>query len=318
MIRPENRNTIILDGDSLKAARARFLEAAQRSGAGLDLFPSRRAIDAPDTSCDIAHLGAPGAETLFVLIANSHAEAGFAASGLLSHLLEQRLQKVLGREHAMMIIHAVNPNGAVWPGPFTESAALPVNGDAPSADWTRSLITAAEENYQSFLRREQNNPSDPAKMRGIGHAALSPWNHRFLKRLARSAFEKRTRIQLLEIALTPGTRSPCFRPVATTTTPQRRMVGPTSFATSLAQTTPFPETPFPETAIPPSGPVAAFDDEAKFGCFEAAVLESGCESDTLFPAFETAVVAAMSGTASASSSAKPSHALPTNPRAWLY
>lgn len=308
---PKNHATQV--ESRLGEARARFLEAAQKSGARLDLFPSRRAVDAPNTSCDIVHLGAPSAETLFVLIANTPGASGLSASALFSYLLEKRWQKNLARNHAMMMIHAVNPHGAVWPNPYQERGAAPVNGDAASEDWTRTLITAAEENYQNFLKREQETLDEPAMPVAKGRATTAPWNHRFLDRLARSAVEGRARVQLLEVNLTPGIAPPCFRPVATTTTPQSRMQGRNSYAAAMAQAA-----RFDDMLHPLSGPAAAFDDQMKFGAFDAAIVQAGCDSEDLLPAFEAAIRAAMTDTVTRSPETPRDRLLQSNRNSWLY
>ena len=127
--------------DDPATARDRFLRAAATVGMPVRAFKSQTANDPPLT-CDVGRLGSPDAPTAIVVASNAPGMAGYVGAGACTAILHDRLQHYLHARTSLVLIHAVNPAGSVWPPqslhpPKRGWAGLPVNagpaGKAPAA-----------------------------------------------------------------------------------------------------------------------------------------------------------------------------------------
>lgn len=100
---------------SYAEARVKFVQAAERAGAGLTPFPhpTRRGVDDEELAMDVAWLGAPDARSFVLVTSGMHGAEGFCGSGAQVELLGDA---ALARECdeagvALLLVHAVNPYG---------------------------------------------------------------------------------------------------------------------------------------------------------------------------------------------------------------
>lgn len=95
-------------------ARSQFLHAAHAAGATVfsQILPDYLGLDDEALALDAAYLGAPKAERVLVMLAGTHGSEAYAASPLLTGLLQQSGQGMkLPDGVAVLLVHAVNPYG---------------------------------------------------------------------------------------------------------------------------------------------------------------------------------------------------------------
>ena len=135
--------------DDAAEARDRFLELCTRTGLSVASRPSQ----STGLSCDFTRLGAPSADHLIVMASGAAGGAGFVNAGLCSALLGERLQRHLGRNVAILLVHAVNPDGAAWPG--VGLSTMPAENTARPKDrtlWSDALLNAADARFHAHMR----------------------------------------------------------------------------------------------------------------------------------------------------------------------
>lgn len=95
------------------AARARFLQAAEKAGARIDIHlnPVATAPDGGSLTTDVAILGPDDAETGFLIISGTHGPEGFVGSAAQVALLEEMANGAIRPAHRLVLIHAINPWG---------------------------------------------------------------------------------------------------------------------------------------------------------------------------------------------------------------
>jgi len=147
--------------DDAAEARDRFLDLCTRTGLTVGSIPSR----STGFSCDFTRLGAPSATHLLVLASGAGGVAGFVHAGLCSALLGEQLQRHLGRNVAIVLVHAVNPKGPAWPAPGANRADLPNADDADDgAVWSDALLNAADARFRAHIRaRDQSEAKEEAE-----------------------------------------------------------------------------------------------------------------------------------------------------------
>ena len=102
-------------------ARAKFLAAATRAGAGLRSYahpqpgPRGEAL-----ATDAAWLGPDDATSVLALQSATHGVEGFAGSGAILDVLHAGTARVLPPGVALLLIHAINPHGFAWLRRVTE------------------------------------------------------------------------------------------------------------------------------------------------------------------------------------------------------
>lgn len=180
--------------DDPAEARDRFLAECLKAGLAPLTLPSR-AIQPPggkgDLYCDAVRLGAPTAHSTVVLCSGANGQASLVHAGICSGLLRNRVQRHLERPVSIVLVHAVNPNGAVWPRPPAEAAPILVDGDAISkaeANWTRELLTAVDRRFGTELGNTMEGgpeaKTEEPPVPGTSTGTASAWSREDLKRIA--------------------------------------------------------------------------------------------------------------------------------------
>lgn len=198
--------------DDVDAARDRFLAQCSRTGLRVTAYPAG-AGKGPRLFCDVARLGSPDAPAAVVLCGNASGAAGFVPAGICCGLLAHGLQRNLPRDVALLLVHAVNPGGPVWPPrarPPARAELGPIDGDNPPA-WNDELLAAAENRYAAFLREAQRSAEGtksaaddvPAAHRNSPGSA-SAWPEETLRAIAERHLAAPRHIVLLDFRTGPS------------------------------------------------------------------------------------------------------------------
>ncbi|MCR9219736.1 MAG: M14 family metallopeptidase [Alphaproteobacteria bacterium] len=200
-----------LFSDDLPTARARFLKACDRIGLRVASFPGRG--PAPEGAagalyCDAARLGSPEADRMLVICSAASGGAGFAGAGVAHGVLAAGLMRELPRTVSCLLIHAVNPLGAVWPpasedpaGETTDPASSPA---APlKAEWSDGLLSAAEQRFSAYERAQR---FDREALAGRTLASVAPpaWDAGVQRAIADAHFPGKRRLLFLDVRTGPG------------------------------------------------------------------------------------------------------------------
>jgi len=93
-------------------AREKFMEAAQKVGAGIESFQNpHTGPKGEPLYLDVAAIGSKNASDILVLSSGTHGVEGFAGSGIQVGLLRGVIQSELKPNVGILMIHAVNPYG---------------------------------------------------------------------------------------------------------------------------------------------------------------------------------------------------------------
>ena len=97
-------------------ARARFCEAAGKLGADLERHEiGQRGPDGEELSIDVARFGSQRPRSLVTVSSGTHGVEGYFGSAVQLALLNGRLASApLPDDHAVVLIHAINPYGFAW------------------------------------------------------------------------------------------------------------------------------------------------------------------------------------------------------------
>lgn len=144
---------------SYSQARAKFIEAASASRASLWSYAHPEpGPDGASLSTDCAWIGPTDAATVLVLVSGTHGVEGFCGSGAQVDWLQRGEHSLLGKDQAVLLIHAINPYGFAWKRRVTHenvdmnrnfvdfSVPLPVN---PEYDKLASAVTPDEWSEES-------------------------------------------------------------------------------------------------------------------------------------------------------------------------
>jgi Protein of unknown function (DUF2817) len=106
---------------SYAEARGKFRDAARTAGAALESYANPApGPDGVDLSTETAWLGPRQAERILIVMSGTHGVEGFCGSGLQVALLEWGFARELAQGLALLMIHALNPNGFAWIRRVTE------------------------------------------------------------------------------------------------------------------------------------------------------------------------------------------------------
>ena len=182
--------------DDPATARDRFLRAAATVGMPVKAFPGQAAND-PPLVCDVGRLGSPDAPTAIVVASNAPGMAGFVGAGACTAILHDRLQHYLNAKTSLILVHAVNPAGSVWPAQ-SPHPPLPKATDKeptppPIGDpaWTDQLLSAAEDRYNSYLAANAARKAEAAAAdrRAKGLLGKPVWTADTVKTIAKTYLE---------------------------------------------------------------------------------------------------------------------------------
>ncbi|MGH8294253.1 MAG: M14 family metallopeptidase [Steroidobacteraceae bacterium] len=152
-------------------ARERFRSAAVRHRAETASYelPEHRGPSGETLSLDIARLGNAQAQSALLVIAGTHGIEGFAGSGCLVGMLEDRLYEALPASGCLLLLHAINPYGFAWLRRVTEEG---VDLNRNFVDFSRPL--PASEAYERL--HEWLVPADwQGEARRAADAALAAY-----------------------------------------------------------------------------------------------------------------------------------------------
>ncbi len=143
------------------SARDIFLSQCLRSGLPVTAYPANQQEGGIPLSCDVVRLGAPSASSIVAFCTGAGGSAGLLNAALCSSFLGERMQRLIGRDVAVLLIHAVNPGGPVWPPRTRQAGPTMIDGDeaaAGQASWTDQLLKAADTRYSAYLRDTMEDP----------------------------------------------------------------------------------------------------------------------------------------------------------------
>lgn len=102
--------------ETYSQARARFVDAATRTGAPLETFenPVGRGPTGEVLTTDVALFGPADATKLLILVSGTHGVEGFAGSGAQVAMMESLRFSALPARTAVLLVHALNPYGFAW------------------------------------------------------------------------------------------------------------------------------------------------------------------------------------------------------------
>lgn len=149
--------------DAPDAARALFLTACQRAAIPVTAYRAVSYENRQPLYCDVARLGSPNAPSVIVLCGGAQGAAGYVHAAICSGFLSARMQRLVDRDVAVLLVHALNPWGFIWPPRTARPGPTPVDGDAAvvhGPSWTNELLTAADQRYATYLQRQGEAAAD--------------------------------------------------------------------------------------------------------------------------------------------------------------
>ncbi|MCC6250422.1 MAG: DUF2817 domain-containing protein [Rubrivivax sp.] len=220
-------------------ARARFLAAAARAGARVDVFVHGEAC-APDggsLSTDVALLGPARAERALLVVSGTHGAEGFVGSAAQVALLEAAAAGAALPPVRIVLVHAVNPFGFAHLSRTTEHhvdlnrnfidwrAGAPANDayvelhDAlcPST-WTPETLAACDAARQAWTERhgeaafvDMTSRGQYSHADGLNYGGTGPeWSNRSLETIVRRHLADARRIALVDWHTALGERARPF------------------------------------------------------------------------------------------------------------
>ncbi|MDF1747569.1 MAG: DUF2817 domain-containing protein [Alphaproteobacteria bacterium] len=194
-------DTVACFSDDVNRARDRFLTACDRIGLRITSHAAR-GDNAGSTglSCDVARMGSPDATRVAVLCSAAAGSAGLLGCGAILGVLTEGGLQDLPKEVALVLIHAANPAGPIWPY-FAPDDVISANKPAP--DWSDSVLAAAEERFSAF-QAEQG--VDWTRMAGQTLASMTPpaWDGAVLRAIAAERFEGAQQVCVIDSRTGPG------------------------------------------------------------------------------------------------------------------
>lgn len=175
-----------------KAARAHFLSACK--AVGLDVVPfrgPREQVGTGEPIVEVTRIGRPYASTVIALTCGAWEDEGLCASGIFTALLRQDFARLLPRDTALVLIHAIAPTGLSGLG---RGAPAP---ESPGMEWTHKALAAAESRFASYVQqRETSNIED--------NGSEVPWQARLLCEIADEFFSLAKRTIVIDLRTGPG------------------------------------------------------------------------------------------------------------------
>lgn len=189
--------------DDVMTARGRFLAGCDRFGLRVSSFKS--GSDDPDGGgplwADVTRLGSVEAQRAVVLCAAAGGPAGFAAAGVATGVLKLGLVRDLPRDVALILVHAVNPTGPVWPLVHPMDDIGPVETDAPV--WNDSILSGAEKRHAAY-RAAQRFDRERLAGRPLAAAAPPAWDRDVLETVSRKHLAEAGKACFVDIRTGPG------------------------------------------------------------------------------------------------------------------
>lgn len=206
----ETGSTHAIFTDDPATARDRFLRAAATVGMPIKAFAGQAANNPPVT-CDVGRLGSPDAPTAIVVASNAPGLAGFVGAGACTAILYDRLQHYLHAKTSLILVHAVNPAGSVWPAqsPHPPLPKSRKSGETPppigDPAWTDELLSAAEDRYNSYLAADAARKAEAAAAdrRSKGLLGKPAWTTETIRTIADTYLENPEFVLFLDFRTGP-------------------------------------------------------------------------------------------------------------------
>jgi hypothetical protein len=190
--------------DDFDTARNRFLSACERIGLRVSAYPARIRRDSGDPLvCDVARLGSPDATRVAVLCSAAGGMAGLVGCGAALGVMTQDGYKDLPRDVALVLVHACNPAGPIWPYFSPNDPMADPSADGPAPDWSDGVLAAAERRFKDFQRTEG---FDWNRLAGRTLASMSPpaWDGATLRAIAADRLRGAERVCVIDVRTGPG------------------------------------------------------------------------------------------------------------------
>jgi hypothetical protein len=176
-----------------QAARAHFLAACRAAGLDVAAYYAPKDIQtAPEPIVEVARIGRPYASTVIALTCGAWEDEGLCASGIFTALLRHDFARLLPRDVALVLIHAIAPAGLSGLG---RRGAEPV--EPGGQKWSHEALAAAESRFVDYVQQT-------ASAANPGAAQSVPWQARLLCEIADRFFEKVRRTVLIDLRTGPG------------------------------------------------------------------------------------------------------------------
>lgn len=174
------------------AARAHFLSACK--AANLEVVPyyaPREVTGTTDPIVEVTRIGRPYASTVIALTCGAWEDEGLCASGIFTTLLRQDFARLLPRDTALILIHAIAPAGLSGLGRGEPAPDMPEN------NWTHQALAAAESRFASYVQKKAMPETDSP-------GAAIPWQARLLCEIADDFFRQAKRTVVVDLRTGPG------------------------------------------------------------------------------------------------------------------
>lgn len=187
--------------DGIDKARERFLIACDRIG--LRVTSHRSPLTQRNGNplyCDVTRLGSPEAKRAVVLCSAAAGPAGLLGCGSALGVITAGGIQDIPKEVGLILVHAANPGGPVWPYFADESAAA---SDGPAPNWSDGVLAAAEKRFTDF---QQESGFDWSKLAGQPLASMSPpaWDGDVLRTIARDRLKGLQHLCIIDPRTGPG------------------------------------------------------------------------------------------------------------------
>lgn len=189
-----------LFSDDIDTARDRFLAACDRIGLRVASHRARTPEGPAGMFCDVTRLGSPEAKSVAVLCSGAAGLAGLLGCGAALNAVAGEGLKDLPRDVALVLIHAANPHGPIWPyfAPGEENRTA-----EPPPDWSDSVLAAAEKRFADY---QTEGGIDWREMGGRTLASMAPpaWDSSVLRAVAADQLKGAARICVIDPRTGPG------------------------------------------------------------------------------------------------------------------
>ena len=177
-----------------QTARAHFLAACRAAGLDVAAYHApKEIVKSGDPIVEVTRLGRPYANTVIALTCGAWEDEGLCASGILTTLLRHDFARMLPRDIALVLIHAIAPAGLSGLG----RRSAPPSEPPGQQQWSHEALAAAESRFASYVQQANSGAN-------AGAADAIPWQARLLCEIADRFFERARRTVLLDLRTGPG------------------------------------------------------------------------------------------------------------------
>lgn len=206
---PDPGNPAMIFCDDAERARERFLAACGRLGVRVRSYKGRTDGGGGTLYADVARLGAPGAKRAVVIVSGAAGSPGLTCAGIILGCLERGIVRAIPRDVALVLIHAVNPLGPVWPGRpagIAHDSVDPERDEKPRpspANWNDTVLAAADHRFADFKAGTGFDRNRLANLT-LSSLAESAWNEGTVGAITAAMLNDTERLCVLDIRTGPG------------------------------------------------------------------------------------------------------------------